>query len=116
MKTLALVTTLVAALFAPHAHATPFAVNGTVAKVYSLDRTQWGPSDHFTLNGFTSAGSCPTNDGRIAVYFADDEGGRRQLSMVLMARAMNWTLHVRVDDSDKNTAGGCRLKVLEIEI
>lgn len=97
------------------AQATGFAVNATVGKVYSVDRTNHGAGDHFTLNGFASAGSCPTNDGLAAFYFADDEGGKRQLAMVLMARAMGWTLHARLNDEIKNAGGGCKLLVLEIE-
>jgi hypothetical protein len=109
-----LATSLGLALAAP-AQATWYTVNATVAKVYSVDRTSYGAGDHFTLNGFASAGSCQTNDGLVAVYLADDEGGKRQLAVVLMARAMGWTLHVRVDDGVQKANGGCKLQILEIE-
>lgn len=97
------------------AQATQYAVNATVGKVYTMDRTTYGAGDHFTLNGFTSAGSCLTNDGLVAIYLADDEGGKRQLAIVLMARAMGWTLHVRVNDAIQKAGGGCKLLILEVE-
>ncbi|HET7864581.1 MAG TPA: hypothetical protein VFL86_09265 [Burkholderiaceae bacterium] len=45
----------------------------------------------------------------------DDEGGRRQLAVVLMACAMDWTLHVRVNDERTTPGGTCQLQVLEVE-
>ena len=100
----------------PPAQATQYTYNGKVAKVYSLDRTRYGsPVDHFTLEGFTQAGACLTNDALVAVVLPDDEGGRRQLAMVLMARAMGWTLHVRVSDERTTSGGTCQLQVLEVE-
>lgn len=100
----------------PPAHATQYIHVGKVAKVYSLDRTRYGsPVDHFTLQGFTQAGACLTNDGLVAVVLPDDEGGRRQRAMVLMARAMDWTLHVRVNDERTTPGGTCPLQVLEVE-
>lgn len=93
-------------MLSPGAQATQYIYTGKVAKVYSLDRTRYGsPVDHFTLQGFTQAGACLTNDGLVAVVLPDDEGGRRQLAVVLMARAMDWTLHVRVND-ERTTPGG----------
>lgn len=100
----------------PTAQATQYIHVGKVAKVYSLDRTRYGsPVDHFTLQGFTQAGACLTNDGLVAVVLPDDEGGRRQLAVVLMARAMDWTLHVRVNDERTTPGGTCPLQVLEVE-
>lgn len=98
------------------AHAAQYTFNGKVAKVYSLDRTRFGsPVDHFTLEGFSQAGACVLNDGLVVVVLPDDEGGRRQLAMVLMARAMGWTLHVRVNDERTTPGGACQLQVLEVE-
>jgi len=100
----------------PSVQAVQYTFNGKVAKVYSLDRTRYGsPVDHFTLEGFAQAGACVTNDGLVAVVLSDDEGGRRQLAMVLMARAMGWTLHVRVNDERTTPGGTCQLQVLEVE-
>ena len=105
---------LTAALASLPARATGYETNATVAKIYSVDRVRVGAYDHFTVNGFTSAGSCITNDGLVAIYLRDDEGGKRQLSMVLLARAMGWSLNVRVDDTVKLANGGCLLYVLEV--
>lgn len=99
----------------PPAQATQYTYSGKVAKVYSLDRTRYGsPVDHFTLQGFTQADACLTNDGLVAVVLPDDEGGR-QLAVVLMARAMDWTLHVRVNDERTTPGGTWQLQVLEVE-
>lgn len=103
-------------MLSPGAQATQFTYTGKVAKAYSLDRTRYGsPVDHFTLEGFTQAGVCLTNDGLVAVVLPDDEGGRRQLGIVLMARAMGWSLHVRVNDERTTSGGTCQLQVLEVE-
>lgn len=103
-------------MHSPTAQAKQYIHVSKVAKVYSLDRTRYGsPADHFTLQGFTQAGACLANDGLVAVVLPDDEGGRRQLAVVLMARAMDWTLHVRVNDERTTPGGTCQLQVLEVE-
>lgn len=99
------------------ARATWYSSTGKVAKVYSNDWSgSQGPNgDHFTVEGLVQAGSCPTNDGLVALALRGDGGGHRQMSMVLLARAMGYNLHVRVEDSLKSDKGLCLLQVLEIE-
>ena len=100
----------------PTAQATQYTHVGKVAKVYSLDCAHYGsPVDHFKLQGFTQAGACLTNDAVVAVVQPDDEGGRGQLAVVLIARAMDWTLHVRVNDERTTPGSTYQLQVLEVE-
>ena len=47
------------------------------------------------------AGTCPTNDGLIALALRDDDGGRRQLSVALAAKLTNRPVVIRVEDLNK---------------
>lgn len=108
---------LATALGATPAIAAWYTFTGKVAKVYSNDWSgSQGPSgDHFTVAGLAQAGNCPTNDGLVALALRGDGGGHRQMSMVLMARAMGYSVHVRIEDSIKSDKGACLLQVLEME-
>jgi hypothetical protein len=107
---------LVAGLFASSpAMATEFYHTGLVQKLFALDRGIHGPDkSHILVAGLSSAGSCPTNDGLVALALRDDDGGKRQLSVSLTAKVIGKTVVIRVDDAVKNEAGQCYLKYLEL--
>ena len=92
-----------------------FTFTGTVQKILALDKVNYGADkSHILITGFGAAGTCPTNDGLIALVFRDDDGGRRQLSVALSAKLMNRSVVVRAEDGLKNAAGQCYLKYLEL--
>ena len=95
--------------------ATTYQASGTVLKVVNLDRATYGTNpDSALIYGFTTAGTCATNDGLVAVILKDDEGGKRQLASLLAAKVSGTGVTVRVDDTKKNAAGFCYLQVLEL--
>ncbi|MDF1642705.1 MAG: hypothetical protein P1U80_00805 [Pseudomonadales bacterium] len=67
----------------------------------------------FSINGFSSAGSCPTNDGLVAIAFPEGEDGKFSQSIVLASQLAGKELNVRVNDSSKNSSGVCYLYVVE---
>ena len=75
----------------------------------------WSQSSNgtFSINGFSSAGSCPTNDGLVALAFAEGEDGQFSKSIVLASQLAGKELNVRVNDSSKNSSGVCYLYVVE---
>lgn len=92
-----------------------FSATGKVQKIFALDKTQYGANtDHILIAGFASAGTCITNDGLIALALRDDDGGQRQLSVVLAAKLSDRPVVVRVDDAFKSPRGQCYLKYLEL--
>lgn len=56
--------------------------------------------------GFSSAGSCPTNDGLVALALRDDNAGKKQLLIALTAKLNNYQVVVRADDAYKTASGG----------
>jgi hypothetical protein len=95
--------------------ATEYYATGKVAKIFALDRGAYGvDSSHILVAGLSSAGSCPTNDGLIALYLRDEESGKKQLAVALTAKMSALQVVVRVDDQIKNANGGCYLKYLEL--
>jgi hypothetical protein len=96
--------------------ATEYSATGAVLKIFALDRVNYGADkSHILVSGFSSAGSCPVNDGLIALVVRDDDGGRRQMAVALSARLAGHPVSVRVDEAIKNGAGQCYLKYLELE-
>lgn len=110
-----LLATLALIALTHYSHATAYNVTAQVKQINSLDRVTYGTNaDSFSLIGFSSAGSCATGDGLIAITLRDDEGGKRQMSILLSAKAAGLPVSVRVDDTVKNGAGFCYLQVLSI--
>jgi hypothetical protein len=101
-------------LVASHADATMYNGSGFVEKIFSGDRVSRGPNDSFLISGFASAGSCATNDGLVGLTLRDDEGGRRQLAMVLAAKMTGVQVSIRVDDAVKNANGFCYVFLVEL--
>ena len=51
--------------------AVEFTFTGTVQKILALDKVNYGADkSHILITGFGAAGTCPTNDGLIALSFA----------------------------------------------
>lgn len=89
--------------------------SGTVAKIIAVDSRAYGVDmSHILVTGLASAGSCPTNDGLVALVLRDDEGGRRQLTVALAAKASNSVVYVRVNDDYQRPGGSCYLKYIEV--
>jgi len=109
-----LVSLCLALCWVSAANAETFEVSGKVQKIFALDRVISGSdTSHILIAGFSVAGSCPTNDGLIALALRDDEGGRRQLAVSLSAKLSGQNVVVRVDDARKNAGGVCYLQYLE---
>jgi hypothetical protein len=72
--------------FTQYANATIYSASGTVKQIQSVDRVTYGSNDNFLINGLSSAGSCATNDGLVDIVLRDDEGGKRQLAILLSAK------------------------------
>jgi len=96
--------------------ATEYAATGTVQKIFALDRVIIGADrNNISIAGFSSAGSCPTNDGLVALALRDDDAGKKQLLIALTAKLNNYQVVVRADDAYKTASGGlCYLKYLEL--
>jgi hypothetical protein len=95
--------------------AAEYSASGTIQKIFALDKVQYGADkSHILISGFASAGTCPTNDGSIALALRDDDGGRRQLAVALSAKLANLQVAIRVEDAFKNSSGHCYLKYLEL--
>ena len=78
-----------------------------VQKIFALDKVAYGvEKSHILVAGLSIAGSCPTNDGLVALVLRDDDGGRRQLSVALSAKLTNRAVQ-RVEDVFNNTGGQC---------
>ncbi len=113
MKTIIVATFLSVAAFP--VSATEYTFTGTVQKIFALDKVAYGADkSHILIAGFSSAGTCPTNDGLIVLALRDDDGGRRQLSVALSAKLTNRPVVIRAEDAIKNTGGQCYLKYLEL--
>jgi hypothetical protein len=98
-----------------HAHAAEYTATGLVQKIFALDKIAYGvDKSHILIAGLSVAGSCPTNDGLVALVLRDDDGGRRQLSVALSAKLTNRSVVIRVEDVLKNAGGQCYLKYLEL--
>lgn len=102
------------AVIAQGSWAALYMASGPVKQVQSLDRVVYGANDSFSITGFGAAGSCALNDGLVGIVLRDDEGGKRQLSILLSARMSNIPVTVRVDDSVKNSAGYCYLQLISL--
>ena len=97
------------------AAATEYTAMGKVQKILALDRSAHGAdSSHITVSGLASAGSCPTQDGLIALHLRDDEACRKQLAIALAAKLASVQVIVRVDDQIRKPDGPCYLKYLEL--
>lgn len=97
------------------AYAIEFTATGVVQKIFALDKIVYGvDKSHILIAGLSVAGTCPTNDGLIALALRDDDGGRRQLSVALAAKLTNRPVVIRVEDLNKNGSGQCYLKYLEL--
>ena len=116
MKFTLALTSLVSLLaIAPSTQATTYYANGPIQKIFSVDRPTLGANDSFLISGFTSAGSCPTNDGLIGLVLRDDEGGRRQMALLIAAKLAGIAINVRVDDAVKNSNGYCYIALVELD-
>ena len=72
-------------------------------------------SNSFLVTGFNSAGSCPLNDGLIALALQATDEGRSQLAILLAAKLADMPVSVRVDDSNRNGFGTCYLWLIEFQ-
>ncbi len=96
------------------AQATAYQATGQVQMLSNVDRTTYGANmDSVLIAGFTSAGTCATNDGLVGLVLRDDEGGKRQFASLLAAKLSGATVKVRLDDSVKTSNGYCYLLILE---
>jgi hypothetical protein len=106
---------LLTAIAGPLAYATPYQATGQVKMLSNVDRPTYGPNmDSVLIEGFSSAGTCATNDGLIGLILRDDEGGRRQYASLLAAKLSGGNVKVRLDDSVKTANGYCYLLILEV--
>lgn len=97
------------------ANAAEFTATGLIQKIFALDKVAYGvDKSHILIAGLSVAGTCPTNDGLVALVLRDDDGGRRQLSVALSAKLTNRSVVIRVEDAFKNSGGQCYLKYLEL--
>lgn len=101
-------------VLAASAEANEYAASGVVRKIFALDGTAYGAdTSHILIDGFSSAGSCPTNDGLVVLALRDGEGGRRQLAVAISTKLAGASIAVRVDDNAKNPMGHCYLRYTE---
>jgi hypothetical protein len=95
--------------------AAEYSATGSVQKIFALDREQYGPDfNSILIAGFSAAGTCPINDGLVALALRDDETGRRQLAVALAAKLSDKPVVVRTDDSIRNSSGICFLRYFEL--
>ena len=71
--------------------------------------------DSVTLNGFTSAGTCGTENGFVVIRVRDDERGKKQFSLLMAAKLAGKEVTVRLREDRVDANGQCYLDVLTIE-
>jgi hypothetical protein len=105
------------ALFVPQeiTWATEFGATGTVVGARAYDSTLGVDTGYVTINGFSSAGSCPVNNSnRVLMRVRGDSAGNRLFAVALTAQAVSRTATVRVDDAIKDPGGACILLWIEM--
>jgi len=80
---------------------------GTVAIIRVHDSVEGANKSWFTLDGFTSWGSCGTSNGGVLLRLRDDENGKRQFAMLTAAEVSGRKVRVGVDDTLKDNLGYC---------
>jgi peroxiredoxin family protein len=96
------------------AQATIFIASGTIEKIITVQQPQ-NTEESFLLTGFSSAGTCPTNDGLVSIVLGSGDDGRKQLAILLAAKAAGMSITVRVDSTFTTSSGVCRLWVMNID-
>ncbi len=86
---------------------------GKVSKIYSLgSHLQY--EDGVFIEGFTSAGTCFSNERGVLIRLKDDKRGDRQLSILMAAKFAGKNVEVRVNDDNKDQWGGCYMHILAL--
>jgi len=84
---------------------------GKIAAIYTYDSTV-SDAEGIAVTGFTSAGTCPTNDGMVFMLVRNDFSGRNHLAAALAAKASGATVTVYVDDTLKQ-GSYCVLRMMQ---
>lgn len=96
------------------AYATRTEYTGTVAYMRVHDLSAEGADKSwFTLNGFTSFGTCGLSNGGVLLKIKDDENGKRHFAMLTAAHIAGKRVRVGVDDVRKDNNGYCILWYLD---
>ena len=107
-----LVFGVLSCILASSASATTYSYVGTINRMGSY---LLGPdSDFIVLNGFASAGICPTSDGLVVARFPSGESGNRGYALAVSAKMANKQVRLAVDDAYKNSSGNCFVKSIQV--
>jgi len=88
---------------------------GTVKTIRGHDSTLWGPDSNFiTVDGFTSAGSCATQDGLVTMTIRGYKLGDRQTAIALLAKTTGKMVRVSVDPTFAGPGASCYLRWIEL--
>jgi hypothetical protein len=97
------------------AQAATFYSTSTIKSFTLMSSANASYEDAFTLNGFTSAGTCLVENGYVVVRVRDDERGKKQISLLMAAKLANKEVTIRVREDRVDAYGSCYLDVLTIE-
>ena len=87
---------------------------GTINTLRAHDSTLWGTdANYIMVDGFTSAGTCPTSGGLVNMAIRGDKLGDRQTVVALQAKALGKQVRVSVDPSFTSSNGTCLLRWIE---
>lgn len=89
---------------------------GKVQQIRSHDLERWGSNaDWILVEGFNNGGNCRLYGDTVLVRIKDDEHGKKQFSMVMMAYAMGKSVNVFVDDTVQDASGWCFLRYMDLK-
>ena len=104
-----------AMLAVPSAWATQYKATGTINFLRVVDRGFGGDINWISVSGFTSAGSCPSASGHLALVMRDDSRGQQMLQLAQTARLANIPVSVSVDDAYRGESNFCLIQNISIE-
>jgi hypothetical protein len=107
-----LMSSCVVLMSSSSAFATVSSATGTINTLAAQDSSAIGADkDYVLVNGFTSAGTCPTSGGLMRIRA--DAQGRNEMSILLSAYLAGREVTVSVDDAFKTT-GDCYLRFVKV--
>lgn len=104
----ALATTLVA----PASYAAYYEFTASIHTVATADPALWGQFDYLLLDGVTSAGNCyvEPNSGKVLIILPTPKA----YATALAAQSAGRQVQVSLDDTRRDSAGNCIMRVIRL--
>lgn len=96
-------------------HAASFSVSGEVKTIGVNSYDLWGEdTSYFILDGVAPVGGCRASGDEMIIRVLGDEGGDRQLSVLLAAQMSGTPVFASVDDTRRDNSGNCIVRWVQL--